>query len=189
MEYLRGQHNYEVSSATPDHQIYRTRNFVLGDITDSNPVNVGKPYFSYVDADYASYQTTMASRGKTLYVGANDGMLHAFNAANGEERWAFIPSALLPKLHKLADTNYSTGHSNFVNGDPVVGDVVIDGAWRTILVSGLAQGGRAYFALDITDPDTPTLLWEFDNTDDSDLGYSYGQPVITKNRMATGWYC
>lgn len=180
VEYLRGQHNYEVSSATPDHQIYRTRNFVLGDITDSNPVNVGKPYFSYVDADYASYQTTMASRGKTLYVGANDGMLHAFNAANGEERWAFIPSALLPKLHKLADTNYSTGHSNFVNGDPVVGDVVIDGAWRTILVSGLAQGGRAYFALDITDPDTPTLLWEFDNTDDSDLGYSYGQPVITK---------
>lgn len=180
VEYLRGQHGFEISNADADHQIYRTRNFALGDITDSNPVNVGTPDFEYVDAGYAAYQSAMASRGKTVYVGANDGMLHAFNAANGEERWAFIPSALLPKLHKLADANYSTGHANFVNGDPVVGDAVINGAWRTILVSGLAQGGRAYFALDITDPDAPSLLWEFDNTDDSDLGFSYGQPVITK---------
>jgi type IV pilus assembly protein PilY1 len=55
-------------------------------------------------------------------------------------------------------------------------------AWKTILVGGLNHGGRGYYALDITDPAAPKALWEF--TDDN-LGYTYGNPVITKLKDGT----
>lgn len=195
VKYLRGQTAYEAdgSSKPIGQQIYRQRPYVLGDITDSNPVFVGAPAFRYLDDNYASFASTNAGRAKTVYVGANDGMLHAFDAANGKERWAYIPSALLPKLHKLADFNYTSRHQNYVNGDPTVGDVCVSGCgsssavWKTILVGGLAQGGRGYYALDITDPDSPELLWEFnyDEDDNPDLGFTYGKPSITKKSDGT----
>jgi type IV pilus assembly protein PilY1 len=132
-----------------------------------------------------------------LYVPANDGMLHAFyagaNAADplgGKEAWAFMPTAVLPNLYKLADTYYKNHHEFFVDGTPVVGDVFIGGAWKTILVAGLNGGGRSYYALDITDPANPIALWEFNRggtcysgaaiNSDCHLGYTYGKPVITK---------
>jgi type IV pilus assembly protein PilY1 len=64
-----------------------------------------------------------------------------------------------------------------VDGPPAVEDVFDGSAWRTILVSGLGAGGRAYFALDVTNPLAPKLLWEFTNTN---LGLTYAKPVITK---------
>lgn len=189
VDFLHGQKTFEDRTTNPavDHRIYRKRESALGDITSSDPVHVGKPLFDYLDNGYAAYKTAMAGRDKTVYVGANDGMLHAFNAANGKERWAYIPTILLPKLHKLADKNYATQHVNYVNGDPVTGDICTgscssgSATWKTILVAGLEQGGRGYFAMDVTDPSVaPTLLWEFDVTSDQDLGFSYGKPVITK---------
>jgi type IV pilus assembly protein PilY1 len=57
--------------------------------------------------------------------------------------------------------------------------------WKTILVAGLNGGGKGYFALDITSPTSPVLLWEFDTTDDSDMGYSYGNPIVTKKADGT----
>jgi len=194
VKFLRGQTAHEDESANPVNQrIYRNRSAVLGDITDSNPLHVGKPLFNYAEGGYNKFRdnSNIAAANKTVYVGANDGMLHAFDADNGSERWAYIPSILLPKLHKLADFNYSSGHSNYVNGDPVVGDICVSGCttdtgtWKTILVGGLAQGGKGYYALDITDPTNPSLLWEFSSADDSDLGFSYGMPVITKRTDGT----
>lgn len=196
VKYLRGQTAYENDGDTSkpaNQKIYRDRSAVLGDITDSNPVHVGKPLFNYSEGGYNKFRdnANLAAANKTVYVGANDGMLHAFDATNGNERWAYIPSILLPKLHKLADFNYSSGHVNYVNGDPVVGDICVsgcttdNGVWKTILVGGLAQGGKGYYALDITNPNAPSLLWEFNSSDDSDLGFTYGMPVITKKSDGT----
>ena len=204
VNFLRGVKTYEATNATPGPtDLFRARSSALGDIIDSDPVFVGQPQFNYVDDNYASYKASKVSRAKMVYIGANDGMLHAFNAKDdpvspttkpaGDERFAFIPSILMPKLHKLAEVTYDTtatnpgNHKNFVNGDSSVGDICISNCnggssavWKTILVGSLAQGGRGYYALDITDPDSPSLMWEFDVSHDSDLGYSYGTPVITK---------
>ncbi len=106
----------------------------------------------------------------------------------GQELWAYIPSMVMPQLYKLADKKYKDKHRYYVDASPVVGDICTSNCstaatavWKTILVGALGRGGRGFFALDITVPGTPKALWEF--TDD-DLGYSYGNPQITK--MADG---
>jgi type IV pilus assembly protein PilY1 len=112
-------------------------------------------------------------------------MLHAFNANNGTELWAYVPTAVMSNMWRLADANYDTGHRYFVDATPVVGDVYDGTNWRTILVGGLGAGGRSYYALDITDPANPKSLWEFSASDDADLGLAFGNPVITKNKAGT----
>lgn len=84
----------------------------------------------------------------------------------GDEIWGFIPKAVLPNLHKL--TNF--GMQNHVNATPVVADVLKPAAsetetaeYRTVIVGGLRTGGRGYYALDITDPAKPEILWEIDH--------------------------
>jgi len=125
-------------------------------------------------------------------MGTNDGMMHAFDASNGSERWAYVPTMVISNMWKLASTSYSNNHINFVNGSPLTTDVctancsnAASAVWKTILVGGLNAGGRGYYALDITNPNSPSLLWEFTTADDSDLGYSFGVPVITKKNDGT----
>ena len=105
-----------------------------------------------------------------IYVGANDGMLHAFYATldvldplRGQEAWAVIPSAVLPNLYKLADDNYNhDGHQFYVDGTPVGRRRLDRQRWKTILVGGLNGGGKGYYALDVTVPGVPPMpLWEF----------------------------
>ena len=185
VNFLRGDRSNEGTTAT---DYYYARTHVLGDIVNSQPVYVQTPKASYADAGYTAFKTVQAARQGMVYVGANDGMLHAFNADTGFEQWAYIPSMLLPQLFRLADRNYPARHQFFADGNLVQDDVFINGAWRTILVGGLGGGGRGFYALDITSPTAPTLLWEFtsDTTkpapyvSDADLGYSYGRPYITK---------
>ena len=138
-----------------------------------------------------------SARKSTVYIAANDGMLHALDGNTGAENWAYIPNILLPNLYRLADKDYANRHQYYVDGSPTVGDIydAVAGKWKTILVGGLASGGRGFYALDVTDPATPIGLWEFNvratascpgtvtlgvSTDDCDLGLSYGNPVITK---------
>lgn len=164
---------------------YRSRTHVLGDIVSSEARYVKTPMFNYTDAGYSDFKTLHKSRAGAVYVAANDGMLHAFDAVTGQENWAFIPSAVLPNLYKLADINYATKHQFMVDGSPEIGEICptapttpcTASQWRTILVGGLNAGGKAYYALDITNPASPTLLWEFT---DANLGYTYGNPRITK---------
>ena len=192
VDYLRGVRTHESSttiSGTSLAALYRSREHLLGDIINGAPVYVGKPPFSYADSGYNDFKTT-TTRGSTIYVGANDGMLHAFNAEDGRERWAFVPSAVMPNLYKLADQQYSSRHQYFVDGAPVVGDIQVEVtvgstkqlAWKTIIVGGLNKGGKSYYALDITDPTSPKLLWEFTH---ANLGLSYGNPIITKDKDGT----
>ncbi|MDP2808834.1 MAG: PilC/PilY family type IV pilus protein [Rhodocyclaceae bacterium] len=152
---------------------YRERTHVLGDIVSSQPVFVRNPVMSYSDSGYEGFKNGTARPGM-VYVGANDGFLHAFDADTGAEKWAFMPSQVMPYLYQLANKNYS--HRYYTDGQITVGDVDA-GGWKTILVAGLNAGGKQYFAMDVTDPLAPKLLWEFT---DADMGYSYGNPLITK---------
>lgn len=162
--------------------VYRARASALGDVINSSPVFVGGPKFKYTEDSYASFASSHASRTGVLYVGANDGMLHAFDRMTGEEKWAYVPSAVIGNMYKLADTDYPYNHQFFVDGSPRVGDVWDGKKWRTILVGGLNKGGRIYYALDVTDPENPQALWEFSDTN---LGLSFGNPVITKRKDGT----
>lgn len=196
VKYLRGQSTYEMKdSNTADNRLLRAREHVLGDIVNSAPVYVSKPPFTYGtnDSTYTDYVSANSSRASTVYVAANDGMLHALNATDGTERWAFVPTAVMSKLYKLASENFEQNHEYYVDGTPTVGDICVSPvttgtgnrpcsastAWRTILVGGLNKGGRGYYALDITDPANPKGLWEFTETD---LGYTFGNPVITRRK-------
>jgi type IV pilus assembly protein PilY1 len=203
VDYLRGDKSNEDSASTTG--FYRKREGRLGDIVNAEAVYVGK-YLQDYGSGYPARNTPRSA--PTLYVAANDGMLHAFNATGassggGQERWAYIPSTVIRDLHRLADKDYDTKHRYFVDGSPVVGDVKDGTTWKTILVGGLAGGGAGYYALDITNQTAPQVLWEFRQkpgctpttpagaarhaasgiarmTEDCDLGYSYGNPVITK---------
>lgn len=177
VNFLRGDRSNEDGGGG---KYYFKRTHVLGDIVGSQSAYVKKSNFNYTDTGYAAFKKANETRQGMLYVGANDGMLHAFNADTGAESWAYIPSVLLPKLYKLAEKNYSRNHTYFVNGSPQQGEAYFDGAWHTLLVGGLAAGGRGYYALDVTTPDTPKVLWEFTVDSDNDLGYTYGIPIISK---------
>jgi type IV pilus assembly protein PilY1 len=178
VDYLRGDRTNEGT-------YFRSRQHVLGDIVSSEARYVKAPLLNYTDPGYDGFKTAKASRAATVYVGSNDGMLHAFDADTGQERWAFIPSAVLPSLYQLADSDYANKHRYFVDGTPEVGDICPSAPgsdctaddWRTIIVGGLNQGGKSFYALDITDPASPHLLWEFTN---AQLGYTYSNPRITK---------
>jgi type IV pilus assembly protein PilY1 len=164
---------------------FRQRVHVLGDIVDSEATYVKVPKFDYSDAGYGAFKTSNANRTGIVYVGANDGMLHAFDAATGEETWAYIPRMLLGKLYRLADKNYGNQHTFFVDGSPVASDVYFGGQWHTILVGGLGAGGRGYYAIDVTTPNDPHILWEFSSDTDADLGLTLGKPEVTKLKDGT----
>ncbi|MCG3185747.1 MAG: Type IV pilus biogenesis factor PilY1 [Rhodocyclaceae bacterium] len=198
--YLRGDRTGETAGT------YRVRAHLLGDLINSEPSVVGSPLQLWFDAGYQDYKIDKIARQRMIYVGGNDGMLHAFNATSGREEWAFVPSLVLPTLNQYTRrTGFS--HRFYVDGSPTSSDVDMNntggtngaGAWRTILVGGLNKGGRGYYALDITDPisasesgATSRVLWEFPNSDPAlatvrpNVGYSYGKPVIVKTR-AYGW--
>lgn len=191
VDFLRGQYGYEDRDSNTD-KLYRYREAVLGDATESKPAYIGKSTFSYTDPGYSDFAAGNVDRDGVVYLGTNDGMLHAFDANSGEELWAYVPTAVIPNLWKLADVNYSSMHTNYVNGSPIISEICVANCsdagtaeWKTILVSGLNGGGRSYFALDITIPDAPVLLWEFSASNDSDLGYTFGNPVITKQADGT----
>jgi type IV pilus assembly protein PilY1 len=190
VNYLRGRSTHEAraSNAEENNKVYRVREHVLGDIVNATPVYVKKPPFSYADSTYATFKSTWADRAPTVYVAANDGMLHAVNATNGSERWAYVPRAVMPNMYALADRSYGDHHQYFVDGSPTVTDICSSvnsttkqcataTAWKTVLIGGLNKGGCSVYALDITSPTSPKGMWEFTN---ENLGYSFGKPVVAK---------
>ncbi|HEY8360239.1 MAG TPA: PilC/PilY family type IV pilus protein, partial [Ramlibacter sp.] len=173
VNYLRGEENKA---------IYRERKARLGDIVNASPLFVGKPNFRYSDSTYEAYKTAQAGRAAVVLAAANDGMLHAFDRLTGKELWAFVPTAVMPHLYKLADTSYPRRHRFFVDGSPNMADIKVGTTWKTIVVGGLNAGGRGYYALDVTDPTKPELLWEFTH---ANLGLTFGNPVITQKSDGT----
>ena len=189
VNFLRGDTQMQLGAPAPDDQVFRNREFVLGDFVNAAPVYVAKPPFKYADAGYTEFVKANETRRKMVYAAANDGMLHAFQVGanesdptGGEELWAFVPKGVMSHLRRLADAGYDTNHRNLLDATPTIGDIFAGGQWRTILVGGMGAGDRYYYALDITDPDTPKLLWEFT---DANLGRTFGNPVITKDATGT----
>jgi len=180
INYIRGQFGFEERGTNvAANQLYRVRAHVLGDIIDGKPVYMRVPPFNYTENNYAAFKagSSVTSRTGTVYVGANDGMLHAFDSATGQEIWAYVPSFVLPNLKALASDSYTSNHQYFVDGSPIVTDAFNGSAWRTVLVGGLGGGGKGYYALDVTNPNSPTILWEYS---DANLGYTFGNPVVGK---------
>lgn len=186
LKYLRGQDRNEDQSRTwtsgTYNRLYRDREKILGDIVHSQPVYVKTSFYEYLDTGYSSFRTSTTTRAGSVYVAANDGMLHAFDATTGEERWAYVPPQQLGEMWRLADNNYATHHRYFLDGPLTVSDIYDGSAWKTILVGAMGKGGRAIYALDITNPTAPKALWNFTN---DNLGYTYGTPIITK--IGTTW--
>ncbi|WP_328188546.1 PilC/PilY family type IV pilus protein [Marinobacter sp. OP 3.4] len=157
---------------------------------------------------YSDFRKNFKDREPVLYFGANDGLFHAINAYKdnndedagpirndgGEEILSYLPSVIGGELPKLANPNYT--HRYYVDGPATYGDVFFGGKWHTALVGTAGRGGQGLFALDVTDPKgiKPALgypefnesdagdlvLWEFDDSDDADLGYVFGKPVIVR---------
>jgi hypothetical protein len=155
------------------------------DIGHATPVLVGPPsgsatYFDPGGTAYSTFVSNNASRDERLFVNANSGMLHCFDADSGAEEWAFVPYSVAPRVKSQRD-NDSYLHQHMNEGPVVVQDVYDGSAWRTILVAGLGRGGggtgaNAYYALDITstyaaDSAYPKPLWEFGDSFASFAGF------------------
>ncbi len=161
LNYIRGDRSNEGAAGS-----MRTRFGVLGDIIHSNPEYVAAPEGTFTDPSYIDFKNAKANRKPRVYVGANDGMLHAFNAVNGQESWAYVPSMLIPKMKRLAGRPYA--HTYFVDGGITVKDAFVSDAWRTVLVGSLGAGGRGLYALDVSKTWLPTeddtgnkiIMWE-----------------------------
>ncbi len=223
---------YETGTGFVGQMVWR-----LGDIISSTPrlqssVPLNTYHLSppdgYLDATYSQFiqDNNYLNRGMA-YVGANDGMYHAFKLGKleqkwdsqgtyekarltdsdlGKEQWAFIPKNTLPYLKYMADPNYC--HLYYIDIPAHITDASTGGnadgtktkdSWKTILIGGMGIGGAcrntgdsctdcvktpingvgfsSYFALDVTNPNTPTLLWEFSHTA---LGFSTSGPVVIR---------
>lgn len=187
IRWLRGHTKNEKANGGP----FRDRDSILGDMIDSNPLLVAAPSFQYFpftdgpESDYNAFKVAQANRTPVVYVGANDGMLHAFNANTGVELLAYIPSKVYDNITQLTNPNYS--HRYYVDGSPNAVDVYYGGGWHTILVGGLGAGGQGFYALDVTNPSNFSegnaaniVKWEFTDLDDNDLGLTYSRPSIVR---------
>jgi type IV pilus assembly protein PilY1 len=185
LNFLRGDRTKEGAP-------FRTRRKLLGDIVNSGITYSGKPSTVINGAGYDSFLTTNNARTPALFVGANDGMLHALDAATGDELFAYIPSWMGRKLSALTSTSYNANHQTYVDGSPIISEAQVGSAgtaadWKTVLVSGTGGGGPGVFALDVTDPSTfsaSNAMWEFTKADDADMGFVLGKPQIMKLRTS-----
>lgn len=167
-------------------------NYLRGDKTNESPAGLGwRPRASVLGDIIHSRPLFFDAAAPTVFVGANDGMLHAFNASTGQERFAYVPSMLIPKLNKLNVNPYI--HTYYVDGAINVGR--ISGTSTSILVGALGAGGKGLYALDVTNPAPASeaaaatmVKWEITNTSINNvastvyanLGYTYGESLISK---------
>lgn len=185
VNYLRGERSNEKPSGS-----LRPRVSLLGDIAHSSPAYVGAPqnrnYQRYAwdgAGSYAKFLADQKNRTPVVYVGANDGMLHGFNAnpassTKGREIFAYVPQRMLTSAAQLSSFAKETyAHRFYVDGSPTVGDVYINNQWRSVLVTTLGRGGNSVIALDVTDPTAITLLWDLTIPE---LGIMTAKPVITR---------
>jgi len=205
---LSGDPLVKSAGLTPDDAHALAHN-PLGDIVDSQMVFVGQPWRLRLDQDYLKFVKTVngfngsnAYRNGVLYVGANDGMLHGFDAGqgtsaaagSGEEKMAYVPRGLLPALHSntFADANYahrfwvdgglSSGEAQLSNPGAGTGSTNNPGNWATVLAGTLGAGGPGYFVLDVTHPDlfsaaNASKLVLIDATDTSDPANGGTSPI------------
>lgn len=191
VRYLRGDQSLE--GTTIDGNItWRKRSALLGDVVNSGVVYSGAPSKQISEAGYKDFYDDNKDRTPAVFVGANDGMLHAFNATTGDELFAYIPKTMTSKLSALTRSTFISNRQSYVDGLITVSEVKIGTAgtkadWKTVLVAANGGGARGVFALDVTNPSSfgaSKAMWEFTSADDADMGYVIGQPQILKMRTS-----
>ncbi len=220
VSFVRG---YDSFDEDDDGSLVDVRSFVLGDIFHSNPVAVGPPLnYLRFEAGYGpasdvnSFMNRFAQRDRVIYVGANDGMLHAvdagsfydpntavtgdeaYTAGSGRELFGYVPGAVLPKVKVLP--KHDTGKEYFVDGQSSAADVWIDydndglkegTDWTTVLLAPLREGGESVLALDVTDPAaTGGYHGPYPRFmwefTHANLGQTWSKPVITRVKLRAG---
>ena len=178
--------------------LFRNRVSILGDIINSYPVYKGEPSKIGYDLAYQNFYKLNKNRTPAVYVGANDGMLHAFDASfsntnapignSGSELFAYIPSFVVPNLSKLTEKDYK--HQAYMDGPLMVAEAGVGASWKTVLLGGAGGGGKGVFALDVTKPDDfkeDNLIWEFTEADSSEkIGNVMGAPVVARMSYKEG---
>ena len=165
----------------------------LGDLLHSNPVQIGIPNMGYAEDDYwTDFVAAHDDRALVAYFMTNEGMLHAVRLAHwaydpgldaetyvpdtaARELWAYIPNGVLSRLAESTDAS----HEYLGDGLLRAIDIKIGGQWRTVLFGLLGRGGLAYFAMDVTDPESPRLLWERSGEHDR-IGTTISAPALGK---------
>ncbi|MBT5229000.1 MAG: VWA domain-containing protein [Methylococcales bacterium] len=191
IDYLRGDDRNEGGGLGQ----LRKRTGKLGDIIHSDPIFYGKPVMPWKNTapfptqagkTYGEYVGAQANRTGMVYVGANDGMLHGFNADTGKEEFAFMPESIFSTaaedgIHYLTSQVYF--HKGYVDNTPEVTDAYVNGKWRTVLVGTLRKGGKAIFGLDVTNPtgfNSRNVMFEFKHPS---LGFTYSTPTIAMSNV------
>lgn len=183
--------NYLRGSRVDEGSAFRVRpKGLLGDIVNSGVTFLGGagPAYNGINfPNHGTYRTSTRNRPGVVYVGSNDGMLHAFSASTGRELFAYVPSAVYANLTGLTRLDFV--HKFFVDSTPMVGDIeTSSGNWATYLVGGLGAGGKGYYALDISNQSNFATAseaslatmpkWEFTSAQDTDLGYTFNEPAL-----------
>lgn len=225
VDYLRGDPSNEVRNSGT----FRNRSTRLGDIVNSDPHFVHNENFGYntlpstAGADYPAFLAGKTARKAMVYVGANDGMLHGFDASfvcqdtnllidsdgdtdlendcditvpastAGDELLAYVPQAVWPNLADLTSPSYT--HKYFVDGSPTSWDAYwgVTPTWKTVLVGGLGAGGKAVYALDVSNPasfGTSSVLWEFTGNDAAqiaNMGHVMGNVTVARMKDGNFW--
>jgi type IV pilus assembly protein PilY1 len=156
-------HGYDVYAKVKGKSASEKRKWLLGAIVNSRPLVI--PY---------------KNSHSVIYVGANDGMFHAFDNATGEELWSFIPSELLSRLR---DMTSGSGLKFYVDGSP---KAYITKSQK-IIIFGLRRGGSYYYALDVADPENPKFLWKIgpETPGYSEIGQTWSTPHFGKIKYGT----
>jgi len=162
-------------------------NFIRGDFSNDENHNGG--YRSRISRLGDIIHSEPKFVNNYLYVGGNDGMLHVFSAATGEEIFAYVPSFVYGNLDELANPDYT--HRYFVDLSPFLG---YDNSGNVLLVGGLGKGGKGYYCLDIdiVNPgnfSASDVKWEYPDAGSSaaefaNLGYTYSEPAIITTESA-----
>jgi type IV pilus assembly protein PilY1 len=178
---------------------YDVREWIMGDVLHSRPV-----VFNYTQYD-ASHEFTCSEtpdadgnyNSSIVFVGANDGMLHAFRDCDGKELWGFIPDNILGNLKYLPEIK----HTSYIDSPPSIlfydknGDGNVDSAEDlVVLVFGQRRGGGmsnltadsrgSFYALNITDINDPTLMWKLDTSNYAELAETWSLATIKRVKVA-----
>ncbi|MFT6387426.1 MAG: type IV pilus assembly protein PilY1 [Cellvibrionaceae bacterium] len=199
LDFLKGDNTHE-ESVSGGRGVFRDRDgSYLGALINSSPQYMGPPNDKYPDEiqgpgfSYNAFKslTSSTTRPPLVFVGGNDGMLHAFDATSGNEVFAYVPGLLADKLPALATTTSPYPYASYVDSTPTVRDVYLttdvdngrNTGWRSYLVGGLRNGGKSIYALDVTNPSdsdvTAQDIVKFEYTH-ADLGYIHSRPQIAK---------
>jgi len=200
INFVRGQDYFAYGGCA---NMNNQRDHVLGDVYNSQLIEIGPPnadtdfsspneeaYFRATH-NYQAFKNQHASRKDIIYVGANDGMLHAIDAKTGREEWAFIPPFIVSKLPTIVNPNLNgkmeggKGGSNAifgVDGTPVIHDMFIRGydekgnleatkRWHTILMLPYGRGGAGFSVLDVTHTNEPIHMYSIYNDTINNIVY------------------